>query len=710
MRILLAILALIAYGSLYPGDFAPPEPGALRQFLTDWSLFTTQGDLLGNIALFFPLGAACMLLRPDWMKDSVHTFLLGLFALTYSFALQLAQVWLPTRTAGLADVLWNMTGLLLGMGVAHAIGRYRPKLAHIPGAGASAPLWILLLWLLTELLPLVPTLDWQKFKDALKPLLLGFEFSFSAALMHAAGVMIAGIALAALGRRPAWWLGGVLACVGMGKLIIIHLAVDGSFFVGSLAGYTGFLATSRSDRTRPPASAFWLLLAAWSIAALSPFSIAPAGSFNGIPFATMLRGSMEVGARGLTQSLFVYTALLWLLHRMGTGFARATGGLMAGSFIIELLQMGMLGRTADVTEPLLVLLVGWALSRMHRPGIPSAQAIDSPAPAHGTAAHMREDRISARQVLAIMAAGVALCTAVGWLVARSPWVPYNVRELVYSGHPFRSLVLLAILAYWAAGFTILIVRRLSRGEAYLLGLPPLVLLHGLGAWLLLWLAVPDESFHDIVGSPILDWPWKWEVLGRFLAVFGFYSVAATGGTIAAARHALPGRGAWTAMLGWTIGACLLLPVFYYVMVMAAATDNVVELIAGNGSVTGFLLIGLAMAGIAFGGTSVALGLMPTTGARGAALAGTLVSGMLVYLALHLGTEQVIVKYGRVFSALQFLLSSDRTQLATTEELILRYLTLWSALVATIAMVQYPLWRRSLPARPGTEVGRISPAA
>ena len=33
------------------------------------------------------------------------------------------------------------------------------------------PLSILILWLLTESLPLAPTLDWQKIKDALKPLL-----------------------------------------------------------------------------------------------------------------------------------------------------------------------------------------------------------------------------------------------------------------------------------------------------------------------------------------------------------------------------------------------------------------------------------------------------------------------------------------------------------------------------------------------------------
>ena len=58
MRILFVIALLIGYGSLYPGDFLTPEAGAVKKFLTDWRLFTSLGDLLGNIALFFPLGMA----------------------------------------------------------------------------------------------------------------------------------------------------------------------------------------------------------------------------------------------------------------------------------------------------------------------------------------------------------------------------------------------------------------------------------------------------------------------------------------------------------------------------------------------------------------------------------------------------------------------------------------------------------------------------
>ncbi|KIO49374.1 VanZ family protein [Nitrosospira sp. NpAV] len=698
MRILSVIAVLIAYGSLYPGNFSTPDAGAVKQFLTDWHLFTSPGDLLGNIALFFPLGMAGILFGSNRGDATIRIAGLLLFAFVYSFTLQLAQVWLPSRSAALSDVLWNMTGMLSGMAAAHVLGKRSPGNAYPFDAASLVPLLVLILWLLTELLPLVPTFDWQKFKDALKPLLLESNISFPAAAMHAAGALAAGSAFMALGRQPATWLGSALAMVWVGKVLIVNLTLNASLLAGSLAGYAGCLALSRLGRTKFFEAVFWLLLIAGSIVALTPFSPASGGTFNGIPFATMLRGSMETGARGLVQSLFIYTALLWLLQRTGMGIVKATAGLVVWSCLIELTQMGLLGRTADVTEPILLLLIGWALSRMQKHGSSPKWDMEAPAskPRPLVAVH---PTASGKRTLALVAIGIGICVAIGWLVMRSPLTPYNVRELIYQGHPFRSLVLLAALLYWAMGFPILIAQWLARGELYLLSFPPLILLHGLIAWLLLWSAVPSESIHDIVGSPVLNWPWEWEILGRFLALFSLWSVAATGGAVIAARRSLSGaRSAQSALLGWTIGACLLVPISYYIVVRAASTDNLVELMAGNGSVSAFLLIGMAMAGISFGGTKAALALIPGTPGQTRTVAWVVASGALAYLAIYFGTEQVIVKYNQVFSALQFLLSSDRSHLAGPGELAVRYIALWSALIALIVMVQYPIWRWAIPDR------------
>jgi hypothetical protein len=705
MRILALIALLIAYGSLYPGDFSSADENALKAFLGDWRLFTSTGDVLGNIALFFPLGMAGILIPPNRKDGATHFAGLFIFALIYAFTLQLAQVWLPSCSAALADVIWNMVGMSLGASAAYLIGTV-PRRQRTRHAAVLVSRSIIALWLLAELLPLVPTLDLQKMKDALKPLLFQFDFSFSQTILHAAGILAAGSALGTTVRRPLLWMGALLALILAGKVVIINHVVDASLLAGISIGYFAYvgMAIARQGNAKLFRTSFWLLLAAWTVTALTPFSLAPGGAFSGIPFATMLRGSMETAAQEIARSLFIYTALIWLAEKTGTSIGKATLGLAIWACIIELTQMALLGRTADVTEPMLLLTIGWILSSLLRESIPVPQhelgGLESgppvsshhPAVPHaefsGGYANIRENR---KHMFMLIAAGMAIFTMAGWIILRSSLTPYNVRELLYQGHPFRSLILLVLLLYWAFGLPVMFTQWLARGQLYVLSLPPLVLAHGMVAWMLLRSAVPSEAIHDIVGSPILGWPWEWELLGRFLALFGFWSTAMTGGVLIASRSFVPHFS--YALTGWSAGTCLLVPLAYYVVVVEASTDNLVELIANNGGVGAFLLIGLAVAIASSAGTRMALAQAsgPQDGRGAAAAVWVLGSAVLIYIMLYFGTEQVIVKYDQVFSAMQFLLSSDRSHLASPGELVLRYAAVYCALVAAIAMVQYPLW-------------------
>jgi hypothetical protein len=695
MRILSVILLLIAYGSLYPGNFSAPPPGALRAFLTNITWFTSIGDLLGNIALFFPLGIAAVLFSSDRRHVGTQAGLALLLAFIFSLALQLAQVWLPSRTAALADVLSNMVGMVLGMIVASLVAKRADAGTPSLGYGELMPLSILALWLLTESLPLAPTLDWQKIKDALKPL-LEFNFDLSKSLMHAAGVVAAGTALTTFRSQPAVWLGGALIAVLAAKVIVVNLFLDASTLIGLIAGYAVFVSMLRLGHSQTIfQTAFWLLLIAWTTNQLTPFSPTHGGALNTIPFATMLHGSMEAAARGLVRSLFIYSTLLWLGQKHGMGARKTTVGLIIWSCLTELAQMGFLGRTADVTEPLLLMLVGWVVVAMQRHQPQFTRKRETTMSQHDNIPRATAEIAGGgRHTLGSIVVGMAIWIAIAWLITRSGLTPYNVRELVYHGHPFRSLALLAALLYWSIGFPVFIARWLTRGGMCLLSFPFLVLLHGLVAWLLIVSAVPSESIHDIVGSPVLGWPWKWELLGRFVALFGMWSVAASAASIMAATEILPH--ARTSMLGWAIGACIVVPVSYYVVVSHASTDNLVELIANNGGFGSFLFIGSALVLMLSGGTKASLAFSIRAVRADKAVAWVLGAGISAYLALHFGLEQIIVKYGQVFSALQFLLSSSRENLAGAAELIVRYTVLYGALVAAIVMVQSPLWRWVLP--------------
>lgn len=706
MRILAVILVLIAYGSLYPGNFSAPPAGSVEEFLTDFRWFTSLGDVLGNIALFFPLGMAGILLMPGKGDSSNRIPGLLVLALVYALALQLAQVWLPSRSAAMADVMWNMTGTVLGIIVGMAVPRlainHESKTGQTVVPHSLLPLSILGLWLLMELVPLVPSLDWQKFKDALKPLVQDLHFSFPQAMMHGAGMLVAGSMLLALGWFSSVWLGTVLVVVLAGKVMVVGRILDISTVIGMFAGYLGCLYVPRLRRSDPTIifeAAFVLLLVAWTLVGITPFLPVSGGTFNGIPFAPLLQGSMEDAAKGLAESLFIYTSLLWLAQNTGISLKKVVVGLFVWSSLIELVQMGLLGRTADVTEPLLVLLLGWMFPILQAKGLPGrvAAVVRAPqamprvsTPTSPFGAKMPTE-ISPKYGLAQLLAGITIGTALVWFVTQSSFVPYNVRELIYEGHPFRSALLLALLMFWTIGFPVLILYWLAKDRRYLPTALPLILVHGFVAWLLLWSSVPTESLHDIVGAPVLRWPWEWELLGRFIALFSVWSIAAMGGCLAAAWRILP-NAKWL-LLAWAI-SCLLIPISYHVVIVEAATDNLVELIAGTGSVPAFFLISLAAGIITFGGAKLALALIGTAPLT-QAVALALTAGVLSYTALYFGLEQVIVKYQQVFSAMQFLLSADRANLAGPAELLVRYGVLYMGFIITVVVIQNPLWRWAL---------------
>lgn len=650
-----------------------------------------------------------------------------LWAFVFALVLQVAQVWLPSRSAALADVVWNVAGVALGIAVGRILRKLFPerKGLHLLQPVSLGPLLMLFLWLLTELLPLVPSLDWQKFKDALKPLVLGFDFSFPEALSHAAGAMVAGAALIALGRRPAVWLAGMLVLVLAGKLVVVHLILDASMLTGLLAGYVGCLLVSRRGGTKIFDAAFWLLLAAWSIAAITPFSPASGGIFNGIPFATMLRGSMETSLQGLAQSLFIYTALLWLVQRVGGNMKGAAVGLTIWASLLELTQMGLLGRTADVTEPLLVLLVGWGMSvaQSHaaelrpQPGIKqNAQGEESSVPARATS----RQRWWIAQGLAVFC-----LAALFWGGLHLPGIPYNLRELFLGDGHFLFLLVFALALLWVGGGAVWAGRKIVSSKMPYLSLPAWILAASLISLILLSASVTQESIDDIVGSNNLYWyvvnrsiwggGWRdffvlvgpgvigvFERLGRYAAL---YSPPLIFLALALSFFHLHARGALT-VRRFVLLVVSALPWLWLAKAVTfdwSSTDNLNELIArdglmgwGGGGYLYVLLILLSVNAVFFGRTHrfshfALIGVL------------SIAALPLGWWLLNLGLESKVGKYGLVFSGAQFLLGPDRAHLLPETSLFARWCVLQIGFVIVVGLGI----RRALPDPQRSELGYSS---
>lgn len=275
-------------------------------------------------------------------------------------------------------------------------------------------------------------------------------------------------------------------------------------------------------------------------------------------------------------------------------------------------------------------------------------------------------------------------------VTHLPFVPYNVKELIEPGiYGVFSVIGLSLAVQWLVNGHFLFLNRCNRMHGQMLYLPLWLIVDGAVTWILLRLSVPMESIHDIVGAPVLGWIWEWELIGRYLALHGAIALQIIGAT--ALLGILRGKYRLEVFLTWIIWSSLLAWPIYWIVVARAATDNLTELMLEGGTFAsssllagGFLFFFFAAAAI-----SNLLANRPRY------LKTLLLSGAALILSIvcfWFGTEQVIVKYGKVFSAWQFVLSPNRETNVSGARLYLHFALAFGSLLCLWALVQVPSWK------------------
>lgn len=366
--LLLLVLALIGYGSLYPFEFIARPDGldeALKLF-TQPSLRMQRGDLIGNLLLFVPhgfLSALAARSTPNPGRTSLRHAAIGILV---AVTLQIAQIWLPSRVPALGDAIINTAGLALGLLFGMLALRVRPALADSRHAATFVPLLLMLAWVAYQWFPLVPTLDWQNVKNALKPLLLAPQVDpvriFATVVSWAAFFKLWD--LLATGPRSAVLqaFGGIT--ILSAKLVILGASISLSNVIGlGLALVTlPWLHHSRSL----PALAIAILFTLF-VSGLQPF--VPSGapdSFAWMPFTGMLEGSMGTNLANLLEKTFLYGAAVLFMHRHGARPIAAAIAVALCLATIEAAQLFLPGRTAESTDPVLALLLGVAIAQLSR--------------------------------------------------------------------------------------------------------------------------------------------------------------------------------------------------------------------------------------------------------------------------------------------------------------------------------------------------------
>jgi len=400
------------------------------------------------------------------------------------------------------------------------------------------------------------------------------------------------------------------------------------------------------------------------------------------------------------------------------GRAGAFGSLLVAGAVaggIEALQVFLPAKVPDSTDVVAAALGGvggYAATRaiwraLRRGGSPAAveerkpivrfeSVLPAPAPVRTGKPLTPDDlRLRSRRARhagkAVRRTGMVyfILLVIGFVAAGSTAVPYNVRELFTKGGNMALIGFpLVVLAAFAP--PMLFARWCSHGGWRRTALlPAFVIGHALAVWLGIRIGAPLEAIHDIVGSPILGWPGDLEIMCRFLALFGAVSTLFTGGVhLAAALVGPHPDGDRRALTRWIVLAVPLLLLSHLVVVRAASTDNLVELMGGGGTLLSSAWLGAWLLNAA-AGASILAAVMRQRAKLVAAV--VLIGGGVPFgwLALTLGTAHALEKYGAVFSAMQFLLSSDRDRYATGSVLLMRYLTAHAGLIVTAALVQMP---------------------
>ncbi|MCF6211109.1 MAG: VanZ family protein [Gammaproteobacteria bacterium] len=355
-RVFFIIGLLIIYGSLYPFNFHAAPVGAWAKFFASWHTFTGRGDALSNILLFAPFGYFAVLAygRKVWLIITPLALAVGV---------QVLQIYLPGRDANLQDVFWNMLGTGLGGGMA-LLSWPRPSgLGTTGDRRVNAALLLIGSWLAYRLMPFVPSIDWQQFKDSLKPLLLHPQFSYVGLLHDAVAWAVVAYLWSLLchSKNAGLWLLILISGVFSLEVLIVKNTISLTNVLGAALGVGLWWLWLR----RAPSGyviLILLLMLSLLLSGLAPFQLRTVpGNFYWLPFHGFLGGSMMINISVVFEKGFFYGALILLLQKESGRFLFAVVSACLLTLTIEIGQVFVYGRTAEITDPVLVLLIAMAL-------------------------------------------------------------------------------------------------------------------------------------------------------------------------------------------------------------------------------------------------------------------------------------------------------------------------------------------------------------
>ena len=251
-RLLLLVIALIVYGSLYPWHFDFTRDGGnplstlLHSHPSELNKFALR-DAAVNLLLYLPLGWAAALVMLRRVSAASALAVTIVFAAILSASMEMLQIYIASRYCSLFDVTANVIGA--GAGAVLAL-IFRRRKWPLPVRFNAAAMFLLACWVSYQLFPFFPLFSRTRVLIKLQMLIHSIPFSTVDMWASAAEWFTVGVVMEALAvRMRSRWLLAAMCCLPL-RLLVVERTVTIGETVGAALALLLWLAIREKSRAR----------------------------------------------------------------------------------------------------------------------------------------------------------------------------------------------------------------------------------------------------------------------------------------------------------------------------------------------------------------------------------------------------------------------------------------------------------------------------
>jgi VanZ family protein len=336
-----------------------------------------------NLLIFMPVGVFGFLALRQNFRTSVAAIVTLLFALVLSSSIEMIQLFDDGRECTASEVVLNVSGTAAGIVLGRLYQQWLKRLlARTETSKLLHPSGAILLsytWLAYQAFPLFPLLSRARLPAKLRAIFAAISVSPLETFTYFAEWLVAAQLLEnVLGRERTYRWFPLLLIVPPVKVFIVGRTFTWSELTGAGLAYVCSYSLSRFQWRRAVVAG--LMVSLLIVRGLVPYQWSRAANpFSWIPFSGFLMAERGSDMLELLEKSFWYGSAVWLLRATGWRLVRAAAAVALLLGAIEVIEVHIPGRVAEITDPLLALILAVTLGLLDRPQNPLNNSSSAPA-------------------------------------------------------------------------------------------------------------------------------------------------------------------------------------------------------------------------------------------------------------------------------------------------------------------------------------------